>query len=624
MSKMLGYTAVTPPFETEKPVATRIDDAPWAPRLLVSSAEIDQAGQEIKDSGAWCGDCHSSTCQEKPGAMSLLLEEGISFSGCPIQNDIPQWLGAAARGNYELAYTLDARTNDIGDITGAACPADMLCQEGCMITQSGRKAPHIAITERSIFETAWANGWVKPIEPMHDTFNREARTTVEGAGKLQVSMIGTGVAVHEPVKVLLEHGADVTAYDGKDVAGGITHWSIPTTKLDRNAYRRHTERLAAGGAKYALNTRVGDTQTGDHVTWDQVSFENVAAKSDVIFIATGLQSFRSLPLDQEKQASFIQGIEFLETQNQILDGRDAPNKKIHNSKGEHMIVVGAGDTAWDVVGTGLRQEADKITLLIRRPELDGLDAAAMNAILDSGEINVQDKEIRSALEEAAYIAEKRGVALRDVLEIRLGTQISDTQREGNTEHLTLQTPDGDVQLDVNKVVLALGSTGQDLKAQFGFSNDNFQMKKGGRLDVTPYHSPEARRAALGKGSGHGGGLVGIYQTEAGRKVPVFAVGDVTRDDKGLDWSDEAALIVNAYRDGVNVLPDVFTAAQRPEDFVEWAEEQGLKLNYQILQSDRKKLETDCTYHFRRLSYFVAHLGLKNSNNWRQVTTLNSC
>lgn len=573
MSKMLGYKAAEAPFETENPVEVRIDEAPWAPRLTVSTADINAADQEIKKSGEWCGNCHSSTCQEGPGAMSLLVDESIAFASCPLNNNIPRWLEASANRNYELAYRLDAETNDIGDITGAACPADKLCQSGCMLTQSGRKAPHIAITERSIVELAWKNGWVKPVERMHDTFNGEAKTTVEDADKLQVSMIGTGVAVHEPTKELLTHGADVTLYDAKDVAGGITHWSIPTTKLERDAYRRHTERLAEGGAKYVLKTRVGNK------AWDQVSFEAVAAKSDIVFIATGLQNFRTLPLDAEKQSSFVQGIEFLETQNQILDGRDAPNSETHDSKDKHIVVVGAGDTAWDVVGTGFRQEADKVTVLIRRPEIDGVNIDTMNAILDGGDITVKDKEIRSALEEASYIAEKRDVALRDVLEIRLGTEIADANREGDIEHLTLSTPDGDHPLDVNTVVLALGSSGHDLKTQFGFSNDNFEMKKGGRLEVTPRYSAEERKGQLGKGSGHGGGLVGIYQTESGRKVPVFAVGDVTRDDKGLDWSDESALIVNAYRDGVNVLPDVFTAAQSKEDFIEWAEEKGLTLNY---------------------------------------------
>jgi len=597
---MLGYAQITPPFETEYTVKERMEN-PWSPRLLtVTQDVVDQRGQEIKDSASWCGDCHSSTCQSggpkiktKPQAQpinfidnpaaDITTYQAFGNGRCPTRDRIQEWLKQAAIGNTRESYRINSDTNDIGDITGPACPADKLCQseDGCMIIQSGRKAPHISLSQRSVYEEAWEKGWVKPIERLHDTFNNV--TTVNGAERLQVAMIGTGVAVHEPMKVFLQHGADVTAYDGKDVAGGITHWAIPTTKLHRNAYRRHTERLAAGGAKYVLNTRVGDTPSGEHITANQIAFEELAEKNDVIFIGTGLQFFNYLPekqVSREKQSTFVQGIDFLESQNQVLDGRDASNYDSQQAEGQDIVVVGTGDTAWDVVATSLRQDANKITVLVRKNELNGLN----QEIIDGGDINVKDKEIRSGLEEAAYIAKQRGVDLRDVLDIRFETEIIDNDHQGGIENLTLKTKNGNDSLKVDKVVLALGSQGHDLKTQFGFTNDTFQMKHGNRLPVTQYYSAEERVDILGKGSGHGGGLVGIYQTESGRKVPVFAVGDVTRDDKELDWSDEGALIVNAYRDGVNILPDAFKAAEtrkasNDDEFIQWAEQKGMTLNY---------------------------------------------
>lgn len=595
---MLGYTQEKE-FHTERTVGARLAD-PWNPRLLMAKPEdIERYGEKIEKSGAHCGDCHSSTCQEGSGSLALLKGEGFAFGQCPLRNRIPQVQVKAGTGDFEGALQTITASNDIGDITGAGCPADKLCQGGCMLFQAGHASDHIAVTERSVVEWGWLKGLIKPIEHLYDTFSNAASTTVEGKEKLQVSMIGTGVAVHEPMKMMLEHGADVTAYDAKDVAGGITHWSIPTTKLTREAYRRYTERFEEGGAKYVLSTRVGQTTSDSHCTTDHIAFEELAEKSDVVFIGTGLQSFNWLPenqLSREKQAQFIQGIDFLEVQNQHLDGRgNAREYQGYNTEGQSIAVVGKGDTAWDVVATAFRQRAEKVTVLVRASTLEGpngkqLTQEELDAFLE-GAIDHKhlrhfkmDKEIRSAIEEAAHIARHTKVSVRDILDIRLNANIIDNDITPGQQRLTITTADAEVNdvLDVNKVVLAMGSNGHDLKTEFGFTSDDFQMKRGGRLPVTPYYSPEARVAQLGRGSGHGGGLVGIYKTESGRKVPVFAVGDVTRDSKGLDWRDESALIVNAYRDGVNVMPDVFEASSKGtrDRFVRWAEHQPhLRLNY---------------------------------------------
>ncbi|MGQ0527219.1 MAG: hypothetical protein ACT4OY_04215 [Alphaproteobacteria bacterium] len=589
----LGYRKKVFPVELERSPGERLKDYDTRLKLLDD--------EDSSETGHWCGGCHTDTCREGAGDYRLLVEEGVPFARCPLGNDIPAFLKAAGDGNFFRAYRVDAETNDIGDVTGAACPAHRLCGAGCMLSHAKRDSKHIAPTERAIFEQAWAGGWIEPIKRISNLFAQAAMTTVAGAESLQVGMIGTGVAVHRPIQTLLEFGADITAYDSKDVAGGITHWGIPGTKLDRNTYRRHTNRFEEGGARYVLNTRIGCTEHGLDATYNQMSFEALAEKSDIVFIATGLQERRWLPESQlaaEKQKAFFQGVDFIEEQNRVLDGRATAQQISHNVAGQDIVIAGGNDTAWDVVAISLRQDVHKITMIVRSEKLDKFSYKHIDKILDSSHDDVAsgetaehlkdldkkirggiDKEVRSGIEEAIYIAGQRECAVRDVLDIRLGSNIHDADRKQDVEHLTIQTPSGEMPLDVDRVILALGSEGMDLKTQFGFTNDSFQMKKGGRLGVTPYYTPEQRTGILGYGTGHGGGLVGIYQTATGRKVLVFGVGDVTRDDQGLDWSDEMALIVTAHRDGINVLPDVFEAAQNRDEYISWAEEENLALNY---------------------------------------------
>jgi len=54
---------------------------------------------------------------------------GVPFcqSGCPLGNDIPEWLALAAEGRMREAYELSASTSTMPEICGRICPQDRLC-----------------------------------------------------------------------------------------------------------------------------------------------------------------------------------------------------------------------------------------------------------------------------------------------------------------------------------------------------------------------------------------------------------------------------------------------------------------------------------------------------------------
>ncbi|MBN4056077.1 NAD(P)-dependent oxidoreductase, partial [bacterium AH-315-J23] len=60
---------------------------------------------------------------------------GVPFcqSGCPLQNNIPDWLYLSAEGRLEEAYQLSAQTNSMPEICGRICPQDRLCEGACVI-----------------------------------------------------------------------------------------------------------------------------------------------------------------------------------------------------------------------------------------------------------------------------------------------------------------------------------------------------------------------------------------------------------------------------------------------------------------------------------------------------------
>ncbi|NNL87528.1 MAG: NAD(P)-dependent oxidoreductase, partial [Marinicaulis sp.] len=106
---------------------------------------------------------------------------GVPFCSnhCPLGNDIPDWLRLAAENRLEEAYLASSATNNMPEICGRICPQDRLCEGSCVIEQSGHGTVTIGAVEQHITETAWDNGWVKPIQP---TLERPQSVGIIGAG----------------------------------------------------------------------------------------------------------------------------------------------------------------------------------------------------------------------------------------------------------------------------------------------------------------------------------------------------------------------------------------------------------------------------------------------------------
>jgi glutamate synthase (NADPH/NADH) small chain len=99
---------------------------------------------------------------------------GIPFcqTHCPLHNNIPDWLKLTAEGRLEEAYEVSQATNTFPEICGRICPQDRLCEGSCVIEQSGHGTVTIGAIEKYITDTAFENGWVKPIRPLQSAPRR--------------------------------------------------------------------------------------------------------------------------------------------------------------------------------------------------------------------------------------------------------------------------------------------------------------------------------------------------------------------------------------------------------------------------------------------------------------------
>lgn len=286
----------------------------------------DYAAAKASQQASRCSQCGVPYCQ----------------THCPLHNNIPDWLRLTAEGRFAEAYQLSQDTNSFPEICGRICPQDRLCEGNCVIEQSGHGTVTIGAIEKHLTDTAWEQGWVRPILPAAELAQ-------------SVAIIGAGPAGLAAADRLRRKGYQVTVYDRHDRAGGLLIYGIPGFKLEKHIIQRRCDQLVQGGVKFVLNTNIGT----------DISFDALRDRHDAVLIATGVYQPRKLDIALPRQSGLLQALDYLIAANRAeLDGR--MSDPAFSAKGRKVVVIGGGDTAMDCLRTAIRQGASSVKCLYRR------------------------------------------------------------------------------------------------------------------------------------------------------------------------------------------------------------------------------------------------------------------
>ena len=284
---------------------------------------------KAKEQASRCSQCGTPFCQVH----------------CPLQNNIPDWLKLTAEGRLKDAYEVSAATNSLPEVCGSICPQDRLCEGNCVIEQSGHGTVTIGAVEKFITNTAWDNGWIKPIVPLTEL-------------KQSVGIIGSGPAGIAAAMELRKEGYQVTIYDRYDRAGGLLIYGIPNFKLDKSTVLRRIKLLEDSKIKIIKNFEVGKDS----------SFKELKEKHDAILIATGVYKARQVNTPGSDLNNIFPAMKFLTASNKkgLGDKVKEFDNGVLNAEGKDVVVIGGGDTAMDCVRTAVRQKAKSVSCLYRR------------------------------------------------------------------------------------------------------------------------------------------------------------------------------------------------------------------------------------------------------------------
>ncbi len=319
--RMLKFVTVGKETPEKRPADLRAQDFHEIYREFAAEKAAEQASR--------CSQCGVPYCQ----------------SHCPLHNNIPDWLRLTAEGRLQEAYELSQATNTFPEICGRICPQDRLCEGNCVIEQSGHGTVTIGSVEKYITDTAWENGWVKPIKP------HQERTE-------SVGIIGAGPGGLAAADVLRRQGVQVTVYDRYDRAGGLLTYGIPGFKLEKPVVMQRIEQLEAAGVQFVLNCTVGV----------DISFDAIRGQHDAVLIATGVYKARDIQAPGVGAKGIVKALDYLTASNRKSFGDDVEDfdNGTLNATGKRVVVIGGGDTAMDCVRTAIRQGATSVKCLYRR------------------------------------------------------------------------------------------------------------------------------------------------------------------------------------------------------------------------------------------------------------------
>lgn len=437
--------------------------------------------EDINEKANYCLNCKMKPC---------------SLKGCPLQNNIPDFIQAVKNEEYKKAYVIVSQTTVLPGVCGRICPQLRQCQSTCV---RGIKGEPVCIgdIEAFIFDKAVENGYslkdateenkknsestentenTENIETSKENKNNKNNTNINIKEKnkinlksKKVAVIGGGPAGLTCAAFLAKDGVDVTILEKYNYLGGLLMHGIPDFRLPKNIVKETIDRILSLGIKVEYNKELGKN----------LKIQDLEKEYDAIFLSIGANVSKKMGIKGENLRGVYGG-------NELLEYGNHPNYN-----GKVVAVNGGGNVAMDCARTIKKLGAKDVNVIYRRAE---------------EQMPADKKEIEAAKKEGINflfqnnIVKIKGTNKVEKLEL-IKTEL--VKKDGEERLVPVNIENSNYEIKADYVVMALGGNPSNEVKNLGL-----ELEKNGKIKVNEnYQTSNSKIFA-------GGDVAGIKSTVA--------------------------------------------------------------------------------------------------------------
>ena len=376
-----------------------------------------EAINEIINKANYCLGCKAKPCSTK---------------GCPLNNDIPQFIEYIKQDNYLEAYKTLSNTTVLPGICGRICPHLKQCQGSCVRGIKGNPVS-IGELEAFVYDKVKEKGYT-----LRDSFEdiKEKSNTVLNK---KVAIIGGGPCGLTAAAYMAKEGIKVTIYERYNYLGGLLMYGIPEFRLSKDIVNKTIKDILDLGIEVRYNKELGKN----------LSISELEKEYDAIFLSFGGNVSTKMGVEGENLEGVYGG-------NELLEYNNHPDYK-----GKIVAVVGGGNVAMDCARTIKRMGAKEVKVIYRRAR---------------EQMPAEDKEVEDAINEGiSFLYQNNIVKIMGTKKVEnvelVKTELK--QKEGETRLVPVNIEKSNYIIDVDYVVMALGSKPDNFVSKLGIELDKW-------------------------------------------------------------------------------------------------------------------------------------------------------
>ena len=404
--------------------------------------------EKIEEKANYCLNCKIKPC---------------SLKGCPLGNQIPDFISKIKEQKYKEAYEILSKTTVLPGVCGRICPHKKQCQGSCVRGIKGNPVS-IGELEAFVFDKVIQEGTTL-LELWKDDINLKRKENFEK----KVAVIGGGPAGLTCSAFLAKDGINVTIYEKYDYLGGLLVHGIPEFRLPKEKVKQTVENILQLGIEVKYNQELGKN----------ITIGELEKEYDAIFLSFGANVSSKMNVEGEELQGVYGGNELLEYNLHP----DYTNKTV--------IVVGGGNVAMDCARTVKKLGAKSVKVVYRRARK---------------QMPAEEKEISDAInEKIEFLFQNNVVKIigkNRVKQVEL-VKTDLIQRDGEERLVPINIDKSNYTIDADYIIMALGS-----KPENFISTLDLELNKWGNVQIDDNYRTSNKKIYAG------GDLAGVKGTVA--------------------------------------------------------------------------------------------------------------